>query len=181
MKRGKAGRERQVFNAFVVAADLGVNRRSIRSTQPPYPDVSCRVDGVPQYFELTRMVHQGSANEMGRHLSRLSRKGSDPGPGVDSYDDRAALRETITRKASKTYETRGRPSSLLIFVDGVLHPPKMPPVWARSVLQDEGPRSHWSAIWVYDAASDRIITSWRRESTAAPHANGADAPDRLLR
>jgi hypothetical protein len=162
MKSEKGVNERQVFRRFAAVSGLEVKSRSIRSVKPPYPDISCRVAGVPQYFELTRMVHPGSATVMGRHLSQLSKTGSAPIVKADCYDDRAALRDTIARKAGKTHETRGRPVSLLIYSDGVLHPSKMPAMWAAPILEEEGLRRQWLGIWLYDSAYDRIVASWLR-------------------
>jgi hypothetical protein len=93
----------------------------------------------------------------------MSRTESAPPLGADIYDDRAALRETIARKASKKYQTSGRPVALLIYIDGVFHPPKMPSSWAQMILGEEGPKRHWAGIWLYDAVYDRIIANWLRE------------------
>jgi hypothetical protein len=109
------------------------------------------------------MVHRGFANSMGHHLSQLSRTGSAPPLVADIYDDRGALRGTIERKASKKYQTSGRPVALLIYVDGVYHPPKMPSSWAQSILANEGPKGHWAGIWLYDGVYDRVIASWLRD------------------
>lgn len=99
---------------------------------------------------------------MGHHLSQLTRTGS-AAPLADIYDDRAALKETIERKARKTHQRLGRPVALLIYIDGVFHPPKMPSSWARTILGNEGPQRNWAGIWLYDAAYDRIIANWLRE------------------
>lgn len=162
MKRKKNYYERSIFRRFVRAADLEINPRSARSLKPPRPDISCRLNGIPYYFELTRMVHRAFANSMGHHLSQLTRSGS-AAPVADIYDDRAALKETIQRKDRKTYQSSGRPVALLIYIDGVFHPPKMRSAWARPILGDEGPKRHWAGIWLYDVAYDRIIASWLRK------------------
>ena len=163
MKRSKDRYERDIFRRFSAAARLRVHPRSVRSCTPPRPDISCRIAGVPQYFELTRIAHRGSANAMGHYLSQLTRTGSAAPLGADCYDDRVALREAVARKARKNHQTGRRPSSLLIYIDGVFHPPRMPPEWARTILEAEGPTRRWSGIWLYDAACDRIIASWQQE------------------
>jgi hypothetical protein len=163
VKRKKDENERRIFRHFVRAAELSINPRSVRSLRPPRPDISCRLNGSPHYFELTRMVHHDSANAMGHHLSQLTRTGSAPPLGADIYSDRGALRETIERKASKKYQTSGRPVALLIYIDGVFHPPKMPSSWAQTILGEEGPKRHWAGIWLYDAVYNRIIANWLRE------------------
>jgi hypothetical protein len=97
---------------------------------------------------------------MGHHLSRLSRTGSGPPLDADIYDSRAALRETIKRKATKEYQTSGRSVALLIYIDGIFHPPKMLAAWGQRILDDEGPKQRWAVIWVYDAVYDRVMASW---------------------
>jgi hypothetical protein len=82
MGRDKSEHEREVFQRFALAAELTVS--SIQSCAPPRPDISCSVAGVPHYFELTRMVHSGSSNLMGNHLSQLDRLGSAPALAADA-------------------------------------------------------------------------------------------------
>jgi hypothetical protein len=158
--RDKSKYEREVFQRFALAAELAVS--SIESSAPPHPDISCRVAGVPHYFELTRMVHPGSADLMGDHLSQLERLGSAPPLPVDSYDDRMALRVTIERKANKTHQTGGWPFVLVIYIDGVYHPAGMPAAWAKSIFASEGPKRHWSEIWLYDAVRNIVVAHWSR-------------------
>ena len=162
MKRDKAKGERAVFRHFAALSGLNINPRSIRSGRPPRPDISCRVGQTPHYFEVTRMVHEGSANAMGHHLSKIARIGTAPALAADSYDDRAALGEAIERKARANYDIDGRPIGLLIFIDGIFHPPYMPPEWARAVLEERGPKERWTGIWLYDAVDDRVVASWCR-------------------
>jgi hypothetical protein len=160
MKQIKKEDERRVFCRFMKAAGLSINPRSIRSPQEPRPDISCRLDGQPYYFEVTRMTHRNIANARGHHLDQLAHTGSAPPLGADIYNDRTALKQTIERKARKKYKTSGRPLALLIYLDGVFHPPKMPPSWARTILEEEGPNRNWVGIWLYDAVYDRIVASW---------------------
>lgn len=163
--REKNHYERSIFRRFLRAADLQANPRSVRSPKPPRPDISCRLDGIPYYFELTRMVYRASANSMGHHLSKLTRSES-AAPVADIYDDRAALKETLQRKDRKTYQSSGRPVALLIYIDGVFHPPKMPSAWAGTILRDEGAKGPWAGIWLYDVAYDRVIANWLRQPSA---------------
>jgi len=99
---------------------------------------------------------------MGHHLSQLSRTGSAPPLDADIYDSRAALRETIKRKDIKEYQTSGHSVALVIYIDGVFHPPKMIAAWGQRILDNEGPKQRWSEIWVYDAVYDHVIASWPR-------------------
>jgi hypothetical protein len=167
MKLTRGEHERSVFRCFVKAAGLPINPRSIRSPREPRPDISCRLDGQPHYFELTRMTHRNIANARGHHLDQLALTGSAPPLGADIYNDRTALRQTIERKANKKCGTFGHPRALLIYLDGVFHLPKMPPSWARTILEDEGPNRHWVGIWLYDAVYDRVLASWRRSERSS--------------
>ncbi len=162
LKRDKEKDERAVFLQFAAKSGLNIEARSIRSRKSPRPDISCRVAQVPHYFEVTRMAHQGSANVIGYHLSELRRKRTASPLAPDFYDDRAALRQAIERKAASKYETDGRPIGLLIFIDGVFHPPKMPTPWARAILEEKGPTERWNGIWLYDAVNEKVVASWSR-------------------
>jgi hypothetical protein len=82
--------------------------------------------------------------------------------------------EIQARKADKKHETRGRAMNLLVYIDGVLHPPRMPPSWAELVLQEVGPGHKWSSIWLYDDIYDRIVASWHKTEIAAQQAAGVD-------
>jgi len=108
------------------------------------------------------MVHPGSANRIGRSLAEATRKGGSFHLGPDSNDDRHALRETINRKAEKSYQSDGCHLGLLIYLDGVFHPTGMPQEWAERILGELGPPSRWDSIWLYDAATDRVIARWQR-------------------
>jgi hypothetical protein len=174
MRGNKAEGERAIFRRFAAKSGLDVKPKSIRSRKVPRPDISCRVGEKPLYFEITRMVHRGSANRVGRHLSELAQKGTATALTPDIYDDRAALRETIERKADKRYETEGRPIALLVFIDGVFHPPRMPVSWAKAVLEKEGPKGRWNSIWLYDVIYDKVIASWYGCDNATQQAAGTD-------
>jgi hypothetical protein len=158
----KRREERTMFRQFVAAGGLNLQEKSLRSLAPPRPDISCRIDGDSSYFEITRMRHPRSANQMGRHLSEIKRAIPSRPPAPDTYDDRAALRDAIARKSTKAYATGDRRLGLLVWADGVYHPAGMPASWARSILADIGPGSRWSQIWVFDRPGNRVVASWRQ-------------------
>lgn len=165
MNEAKARNEISVFLRFVVRAAISTDVLSVKSLNPPYPDVSCVIGGVRRFFELTRMVHRGSANVIGNHLAELDKVGvSSPMP-CDSYDDRSALRAAIQRKAHKVHETDGGPLALVVFIDGLFHPAGMPAEWARAILEEEGPAGRWTEIWVYDDHRGVIVSHWTATST----------------
>jgi hypothetical protein len=163
MRQSKDEHEREVFGKFAKAACLFVAPGSVRSVKPPRPDISCRLDGVTYYFELTRMLHAGTAARIGRHLRELSTTGRAAPLGLDSYDDRAALREAVKRKDRPKHQTGGGPVALLIYIDGVFHPPGMLSEWAQTILNCEGPKTHWAGIWLYDVVRGQIVAKWLRE------------------
>jgi hypothetical protein len=109
------------------------------------------------------MLHAGTASQIGRHLSQLSKTGSAPPLSADSYDDRAALRGAVNKKARQEYQTAGRPVALLIYIDGILHPPGMLSRWAETIFDEEAPKHHWAAIWLYDVVQDLVVAKWLRE------------------
>ena len=160
----KAAAERKVFRRFAKTAGLELVPSSVRSRTSPCPDISCRINGVRRYFELTRMAHRSFANAVGRGLRQAKRTGVPPPPQADIYDDRLALRETFARKATKRYDDACSPLDLLIYIDGLFHPPRLRPEWAQAILQKEGNRaSRWDRLWLYDAVYDKVIARWARE------------------
>jgi hypothetical protein len=162
-KLKKASEERKIFRRFAQTAGLGVAPQSVRSGRPPYPDISCRIDGVRRYFELTRMTHPSFANAVGRRVDQTKRTGVPPPPQADIYDDRLALRDTLARKATKFYQHACSPLALLIHIDGIFHPPRMRPEWAEAIFQEEGGASRWDGLWLYDAVYDKVVARWTRE------------------
>ena len=126
------------------------------------------------------MVHKGSANRVGCLISELAQKGTAWAITPEFYDDRAALSETIKRKAAKTYETDGCPIGLLVYIDGVLHPPCMPEIWAQAVVREEGPKWRWNSIWLYDVVCDKVIASWDGSDKASQQAASAEEVTALI-
>jgi hypothetical protein len=124
LKQTKEEHERNVFRLFAKASGLSINPRSIRSRREPHPDISFRLNGIPYYFELTRMAHRKLANARRHFLDPVKGYGSAPPPEAYLYNDRTTLKQAIERKAAKRYETSGRPVALLIYIDGLSHPRK---------------------------------------------------------
>jgi len=58
MSTQKDEHERDVFLNFAMKAGLKLDSNSVQTEVPPLPDISCRIDGLPHYFELSRMVHE---------------------------------------------------------------------------------------------------------------------------
>jgi hypothetical protein len=164
MEGKKAAGERRIFRRFAKACGLEVAPHSVRSCKSSYPDISCRIKGVRRYFELTRMVHRSFVNAVGHSLGQTKGTGVPPPPEAAIYDDRLALKETIARKATKHYDHACSPLDLLIYTDGVLHPPRMRPEWAQAILREEGETaSLWDRLWLYDSVYDRVLARWPDE------------------
>jgi hypothetical protein len=154
----KADDERRVFEEFAALAGLRIDPASVRSEEPPLPDISCLIDGRRHYFELTRVADQPLADETGRLLTR-ARKTGDGGVGrFLSYDDRTILVDAVERKAATRYQTGGDPRSLLVYYDGVIH--------VLALLELVEPtfrdlqtkyRHHWTALWLYDRVGKRCL------------------------
>jgi hypothetical protein len=97
-----------------------------------------------------------------------SRKGTAPPLPVNVFDHRGELRDAIDGKASKYYEKDGRPTGLLIYMDGVFHPSHMPQEWARTILEEKGPKERWIGILVYDSVANLVVASWSSRSFMRP-------------
>ena len=152
----RARSERAILAELASRADLAIPRQTVRSLHPPRPDLSCRLAGVPIYVEVTRLSQQG----LNSSLAKAYRTGVSE---VLVYDDRAALRQTLSRKAERTYAVGARPLALLVWIDGIYHPEGMPPSWASTILQEVGPASRWVHIWVYDQPRQRVVATWARD------------------
>jgi hypothetical protein len=155
----KAQDEMNVFLQFAEAAGFAVEPASVRPQQPPFPDISCRIDGQLRYFELTRAADQAIADDVGRLIVEERRTGIGGVGEFHVYDDRATLRETVERKARKDHQTDGHPLDLLIYYDGVFNAVATFRHLEATFreLQAEY-RQRWRGIWLYDSSSGRVLS-----------------------
>jgi hypothetical protein len=75
--------ERQVFRAFAASAGLRVVARSVRSTKPRRPDITCRIDHDCRIaFEIVQVVDKGVVRRQSdqRHLQARLREARDALP-----------------------------------------------------------------------------------------------------
>ena len=93
--------EREVFIEFAAAAGLNLDKESVRSAEPPEPDISCRVDGEERYFELTRVSDQNLANAFGETMTELKMGAESSVSRVVSYSDQDAVESAVKRKPEK--------------------------------------------------------------------------------
>ncbi len=149
--------ERRVFAAFVDAAGLPVEKRSIQSPEEPAPDISCVISGKVRYFELTRIVDPKIAADIG-YFYTAARRGKAPHvPGIHSYCDKELVRAAVERKQEKHYEVGGCRVDLLVYCDGEQHA-AVQLGFVESELESlrEEHDSKWGGIWLYDQPSGKV-------------------------
>ena len=154
----KAEYERKVFSEFASAAGIDIEEDSIQSENPPYPDISCRVNGETWYFELTRVADQGLANEMGHVFSTARKTGISPVGKAVSYSDKEAVLEAVAKKARINHKVNGCRFDLLLYSDGLYHP-CVEITFVRSdllMLEDEF-KGKWNSIWLYDKPESKVL------------------------
>jgi hypothetical protein len=100
--------ELRAFLGFVRASTLAIDPDSAVCLDPPCPDISCRLNSTPYFFELGEVTDEGLA----RRYSESLRTGRITG-GWFSQDK--PLKSMITSKAQKTYQTDGVPVDLLLY------------------------------------------------------------------
>jgi hypothetical protein len=154
----KAADEIAVFLEFAVVAGLNVDPDSVRSTDPPEPDISCRIDGEDRYFELTRVSVQHLADSIGQTLTAIKKGAPIPTGQVASYSSRESVASAIGKKAGKNHETGDSRFDLLVYSDGVLHPPVRIDLVRDTMKVVEVEHSgKWGQIWLYDAAAKHLV------------------------
>lgn len=107
----KEKREQKVFTAFAKCSGLNINVASIKSCQPPQPDIHCTIDGSGYFFELAEVVSRVQAQA-------LNTKGffNSPFPDPDQLGTHAMV-NILRQKRTKTYETEGSSVDLLLYFD----------------------------------------------------------------
>ncbi len=142
----KRMQELRAFRGFIDATGLPVDRATVACLDPPYPDIGCRIDSSPYFFELGEITDEGLA----RRVSESLKAGK---VTVGWHSQTAPLTSILASKAQKAYETDGAPLGLLLYywkqapsdplVQKVLS--ELRPVVGQ--MLSSGP---FSRIWVYD-------------------------------
>lgn len=150
--------ERQVFLEFAEAAKVDVEQGSVKSEDPPIPDISCKIDGKTCYFELTRVADQAIANDIG-HINKVSRKtGEAPCGKTSSYSDKEILETAVSKKAKIPHKTDGCRFDLLVYCDGYFHPRIQMDLVRESIKRlEKSYENRWNKIWLYDQTSKKIL------------------------
>jgi hypothetical protein len=171
----KARREREIFSAFVLAANLDVENDSI-SSEPPFPektDIRCLVEGQCHYFELTEIVDAGLAESD----SLTQRDGRSRG---GFYSSDIPLIKAFRDKAEKSYDTTdGRLELLAYYNKQEYDPYPLAPSMKEELysITNRMLRARWYRLWLYDYRSNRIclrfphrhVTNNRQRSTCDLH------------
>jgi hypothetical protein len=165
----KENRELEVFRGFVEASPLAVASESIRHRPEPEPDILCSVAGRDHYFELSEVLWE-SPEEPGRTVAKghheseraahrkteLIRQGKTLAAagvvtaGGFGYPPLLSLRQSLERKATKSYTLNGRPCSLLLFYSN--QSPVEPYDYlfeCQDVLTNLLSRAAFQTVWLY--------------------------------
>jgi hypothetical protein len=148
--------ELEVFRAFAIAAELGVDDCSVRNANAPGPDIWCSIAGAPYYFELGEIVDTSVSYSVAKSLEKDEHIGG-PFSQIQPFQD------ILVSKAVKTYVTDGCP------VDLVLHYQKQTPPWHQyfeemvyeyakeidAVLTGNG--GPFQRLWVFDFWKKEIL------------------------
>ncbi len=119
----KAEWERQVFSKFAVAARLPLVADSVRSRQPPEPDILCALEDRGQVaFELVNLVDEDLMRMVARSLRGVTAATSFGDPTMDLVTEKLVRKNYVTP----------HPMELLAYGDDTLLPYD---VWAPSFEQ----------------------------------------------
>lgn len=101
--------EQKVFIAFTKRCGLNISESSIKSREPPMPDISCNLDGNGYFFELAEVVPEVQAEALSTEgvYSSMFPDPGDLGP--------RAMINILQKKQQKTYKTGGFPVDLLLY------------------------------------------------------------------
>jgi hypothetical protein len=157
----KSSSEISVFRAFakvVKITGVEIDPATIENKEPPGPDIKCLVNGRRYFFELSQILDEDLARDIGN--SEKKRIDSDGA----WFSEEEPLIGRIRAKAKKTYSTNGGCIDLLLYYERQF--PFAPTEYLknyeaeiRAALLPQGP---FSRIWIFDLWTDAII--WKRES-----------------
>lgn len=111
----KVLREWKTFHSFCRCMDLeptDIIMLDPNSSSPPPPDLTCKLNGEPHYFELAEIIQQDFAEASSpKNQSRPSKPNGPVSKDWDTFVD------AVTKKLEKTYSPDARPRSLLLYYD----------------------------------------------------------------
>ncbi|HEX7489892.1 MAG TPA: hypothetical protein VF341_13355, partial [Anaeromyxobacteraceae bacterium] len=103
------------------ALDCGINVATIEMREPPEPGLWCQTREGPSYFELGRLLDPAMQKHKKRALLEAAKAFIDKRAPrlfkMDVMKVNLPEREMLRRKLTAQYETRGTPTSLLLYYD----------------------------------------------------------------
>ena len=137
--------EIDVFQEFLLRASLSIDHASVRSCEPPEPDIRCTGLDGDQYFELARLLDKEMQRMKHDALEdALQRMQGQPGRGpvwMLDYNVKLPEREMLKEKVEKAkrYVTGGLPVDLLLYFDN-------DNLMAGDVPSAPNPDTHYSLV-----------------------------------
>ena len=149
--------EMDAFNGFVSASGLKVDPGTAKNEKPPLPDISCKIDDAPYFFELGEVTDEELAEQVG-----ISKRTQADGDGGFFGEEKPLLRMVSKKAESTTYSTGGVP------LDLVLHYDKQYPFdpayylerYEADIAAAMTPNGPFSRIWIYDSWTKSVL--WKR-------------------
>ena len=147
----KRMREMEIFRAFASVANLGIDESSVVSGSPPHPDIGCKIEGNPCWFELGEVI----SKEVAEKINPTRRDSEER----FSVSQESALCGIVKKKKAKSYETHGAPVNLILHFDlrfgssGVVAGLIDKNIGCLRTLVTTGP---FARVWVYDAFGKTI-------------------------
>ena len=148
--------EMDAFNGFVSASGLKVDPGTAKNEKPPLPDISCKIDDAPYFFELGEVTDEELAEQVG-----ISKRTQADGDGGFFGEEKPLLR-MVSKKAESTYSTGGVPLDLVLHYDKQY--PFVPSDYLNRYEADIAaamtPNGPFSRIWIYDSWTKSVL--WKR-------------------
>jgi len=148
--------ERSAFLGFIEAAKVKVDPDSAANEEPLLPDISCKIEGAPYFFELGEITDENLAKDISTSL----RDGIDGEGGF--FSEEQPLIRIVRKKKSKTYQTNGAPMDLVLYYDKQFQiaPAEYLKLYKADIDACVTPDGAFSRIWIYSSWTKSIL--WQR-------------------
>jgi hypothetical protein len=146
--------ELEVFDAFVVAAQIAVDKGSRANAPTPEPDIRCTITGGAHYFELGEITDRPMARAAADALKHDETR-------VTAFSQVEPFTYILGTKRNKTYSTSGAPVDLVLYYR--TQSPPWPQYFAEllssnmaevDALVTDGP---FQRVWVFDFSHNAIL------------------------
>jgi len=165
----KTDHERDAFDEFAKSAGLAVEAGSVGGGDPDKaePDISYRIAGQPQWFELGRILPEEIPQFTTKAIKQLLSGAPQTAGGAVTGPGKVLVR-IIEQKAGKHYQTAGAPVDLVLYFDNSdpktwgFPPPGDFQVWADAYMVPTIAKSagQFAQVWVYDRNKQRVLWRW---------------------